>query len=285
MCPPQPEPKFLRNTLDWSDLPGSTTRVKSLKPERDNITCADIVGATAGTTPRSRMKKLSESRLNDTKLNVTDIVGGRFVSQRCTNPLSPRYTMRVETSLGFNATSSSKPDEPPRSASALGGSLTRNTALITIGRVERSHPGWRPRFDNKPEKDAALRTQDITGAESKPTNGLWSQVGGCWERSSRQRRTWRDTMMVRDIDGNEPVLKKVRGVAQTHHHASSWQHQPPQKNPFYAFGKLCPSSAGGTVLQITWPPPELPPRCPRLGTLLHLSSIPLHPIHGPCALS
>ena len=50
------------------------------------------------------MKVLSSTRLGDTKMDVSDIVGSRFISQRCTNPLSPRYTMRVQSSLGHTST-------------------------------------------------------------------------------------------------------------------------------------------------------------------------------------
>lgn len=198
----QPEPKFIRNTLDWSDLPGSTTTHRYLKTGRDNITVADIHGATVGTTPRSVMKYLASSRFGDTKMDVSDINGSKFISTRCTNPLSPRYTMRVQSSLGHTSTQNT--NAAPRSASSLGHAST----LVTLGPVDHSHPGWRPRYDNKPGKDAILRTTDIEGAQPGLSNGLRTQQGGTWMRSSRQRRTWRDTMAVRDIDGNEPVLKK-----------------------------------------------------------------------------
>ncbi len=35
--------------------------------------------------------------------------------------------------------------------------------LVTVGPVDRSHPGWRPHWSNRKEKDLNLRNDDIDG--------------------------------------------------------------------------------------------------------------------------
>lgn len=41
----QPVTKFLRDTLDWTDLPGTKPRIPFAKTVRDGISVADIAGA------------------------------------------------------------------------------------------------------------------------------------------------------------------------------------------------------------------------------------------------
>ncbi|KAJ1467905.1 hypothetical protein T484DRAFT_1857197 [Baffinella frigidus] len=81
-----PVPKFLRNTLDMSDILGAGSKKLYNKTVRDPIDVSDIFGTAVGTTPRSYKKhKYSGNRLQDS-LRVTDITGGRFASTRHTNP-------------------------------------------------------------------------------------------------------------------------------------------------------------------------------------------------------
>lgn len=56
-------PKFLRNTLDITDIAGASTKVIK-RSVRDPIGVSDIFGTAAGTTPRSfTRKKLSKKNL------------------------------------------------------------------------------------------------------------------------------------------------------------------------------------------------------------------------------
>jgi hypothetical protein len=133
---------------------------------------------------------------------VSDIVGQRFRNTRCTNPLSPRYVMRAHSSLGFlghpkkpqtaagahmtgthqaateAATTHDGQKEPYARPHSVAEGMIRDTKsvgfvrdslhaggdlLVTIGPVDRSHPGWRPQWLNRKEKDINLRNDDIPG--------------------------------------------------------------------------------------------------------------------------
>jgi hypothetical protein len=234
---PTPEPKFLRNTLNWSDVEGTRPKDLYVKKVRDSISCTDIEGSAVGTTPRSKLKNEYSKRRPATSLDIQDIVGGKFVSSRNTNPLAPQYMMRCESSLGYMGrgaadyaknvkSQKSASAERPRPETVLGiaplSSADRmeqtlaetGSALVSIGHVDRSHPGWRPKHANKyyengvRMKDASLRSDDCDGTEQLPNDSLWTTTGGVWKKSARPRRGARNQIPVDDIEGAHPHLKK-----------------------------------------------------------------------------
>ena len=239
-----PEPKFLRNTLDWTDVNGMRPKDYYAKAQRDSLSCSDIEGTAVGTTPRSKSKRVFSQRRPATSLDVHDITKGKFVSGRHTDPLAPEYVMRCESSLGYmgrgaadfaKRTASAalklqcRPSlettnlERPRPSSVISFSSTgemlksfgeTGSALVSVGPVERSKPGWRPKYSNKymeegvRMKDASLRSDDCEGTEQLPNHSLWTTSGGVWRKSSRPRRGQRNQIPVKDIDGASPHLKK-----------------------------------------------------------------------------
>eukprot|EP00802_Teleaulax_amphioxeia_P007818 Tamp_07826.p1 GENE.Tamp_07826~~Tamp_07826.p1 ORF type:complete len:502 (-),score=87.61 Tamp_07826:842-2347(-) len=236
-----PEPKFLRNTLDWSDVKGTRPKDFYVKKARDPISCSDIEGSAVGTTPRSKSKNQYSKRRPATSLDVHDIVSGKFVSTRHTNPLDPQYLMRCESSLGYMgrgaAEFAKKTHELQRRPSlqstnmerpqteAGGNSATEKllrsiqgdgggSALVTVGPVERSKPGWRPQYANKyyengvRMKDASLRSDDCEGTEQLPNDSFYTLSGGIWRKTERQRRGFRNQIPVYDVEGASPHLKK-----------------------------------------------------------------------------
>ena len=241
-----PEPKFLRSTLDWSDLEGSRPRDFYAKKPRDIISCTDIQGSTSGTTPRSYMQKNYWKRRPATSLDVQDISGGKFISTRHTNPLEPEYVMRCESSLGYMGrgameyakrtkssfqqrpsleTTNSEKQSPdsgstPATEQMLQSVAKEGSTLVTVGPVDRSKPGWRPRYANKyyedgeRKKDASLRSDDCPGTELLPNHAFWTMSGGVWKKTSRPRRGFRNQIPADDIDGGihgrgaKPILKK-----------------------------------------------------------------------------
>ena len=244
---PTPEPKFLRNTLDWTDVPGMKPRDFYSKQPRDQISCADIEGSGVGTTPRSKARKTLSKRRPVTSLDVHDISGGKFVSTRVTNPLEPEYVMRCESSLGYMGRGAAEharkskmdtlerkpslhttnlerpnPDTERLSASEklLASTGSGPTALMKVGKVERSHPGWRPTYANKyyengvRMKDASLRSDDIPGTQQLPSNSFLTTSGGVWRKTDRPRRGVRNSIPTDDIDdggtgrGAQAMLKK-----------------------------------------------------------------------------
>ena len=171
----------------------------------------DIAGTAAGTTPRSAMKSRF-GRDSSSSLDVRDIVGGRFRTTRQVNPLSPRYTLRVHSSLAMTADhrdpataggqqtdSDHLPHQPARPETVAGFHAvadlsaglrgdTRKVAVVSFGEVERSHPGWRPVWKKTDlEKDSSLRLTDVPGTQILPTNAFRVNCGGVWRKSARPR--------------------------------------------------------------------------------------------------
>ena len=202
--------------MDWSDIPLSKPRPLFDKRQRESMVLSDILGTTVGTTPRSATKHRFGADMNTT-LDVRDINGSRFRTSRQTNPLSPRYTIRVQSSLSMNSDPMVS-QLPPRAESALdftgtadlscGLRGTPSLTMATIGPVARSHPGWRPTWDRKPERDACLRTADIPGTAILPANALRGCEGGVWRKSSRPRRGAAAPLRTDDIEGCAPHVKR-----------------------------------------------------------------------------
>ena len=196
--------------MDLSDIAFSGPRPLFDKRQRESMVLSDILGTTVGTTPRSSTKHRFGQDLSST-LNVKDINGGRFRTTRETNPLSPRYTIRVQSSLASHP-DPAHPPAPPRAGSSLGLHADLSAGLrgasglemATIGPVERSHPGWRPAWGRKAERDANLRTGDVPGAAVLPANALRGAEGGVWRKSARPRRGFADKLRNDDIAGSAP---------------------------------------------------------------------------------
>jgi len=239
-----PEPKFLRNTLDWTDVQGTQPKVFYSKNARDPISVADIEGTAAGTTPRSKSKHAYSKRRPATSLDVHDITSGKHVSTRHTNPLDPEYIMRCESSLGYmgrgameyakktaaaneiqrrpslQATNMERPTTEAGGSSATEKLLRSiqgdggGSAIVTVGPVERSKPGWRPDYSNKyyengvRMKDASLRSDDCEGTKQLPNDSFYTISGGIWRKSERLRRGFRNQIPVHDVEGASPHLKK-----------------------------------------------------------------------------
>eukprot|EP00961_Rhodomonas_salina_P258974 3499485-Rhodomonas_salina.3 len=134
-----------------------------------------------------------------------------------TNQQQEQFPKRPETVAGYRKTDLDEKDSAVKNLAPLydristgTGTWKRNTALMRIGPVDRSRPGWRPKWENKPEVDANLRTVDIPGSNPQDIYGLWTSQGGVWGRSSRQRREVRlsNTLSSKDIEGSSPHLKK-----------------------------------------------------------------------------
>ena len=225
----QPVPKFLRDTLDWSDIPMSKPKPLFDKKQRESMVLSDIYGTVSGTTPRSLTRHRFATDLNRT-LDVRDINGGRFRTTRQTNPLSPRYTIRVQSSLSMHSDPMHSPPLPRAESSlelrppadlSCGLRGVSDMAMATIGPVERSHPGWRPAWDRKPERDASLRTSDIPGTAILPANALRGCEGGVWRKSARPRRGAGSPLRTDDIEGSAPHVKRD----------TMWRHCGRQSDP------------------------------------------------------
>jgi hypothetical protein len=236
-----PEPRFLRNTLDWTDVRGTSSKDYYAKKQRDPISCTDIEGTAVGTTPRSKSKNMFSKRRPATSLDVHDIVKGKFITTRHTDPLEPQYVMRCESSLGYLGRGAAdyakrvssnelqrRPSlettnlERPRPETVAVSSTAQmlqslgevGSALVSVGPVERSKSGWRPMYSNKymengvRMKDASLRSDDCEGTEQLPNESLWTTSGGVWRKSARPRRGFRNQIPVHDVEGASPHLKK-----------------------------------------------------------------------------
>ena len=88
------------------------------------------------------------------------------------------------------------------------------SAIVTVGPVERSKPGWRPDYSNKyyengvRMKDASLRSDDCEGTKQLPNDSFYTISGGIWRKSERLRRGFRNQIPVHDVEGASPHLKK-----------------------------------------------------------------------------
>ncbi|GMI02962.1 hypothetical protein TrLO_g8767 [Triparma laevis f. longispina] len=86
--PPDPTPKFLRDSLNVGDIDGTRSKPLYRFPTRENVSVIDIEGAQAGWKPRhKRVQKEGKAR---DLMEVADInMQGVKKTQRCTDPLRP----------------------------------------------------------------------------------------------------------------------------------------------------------------------------------------------------
>ena len=241
-----PEPRFNgRDSLNWSDIKGSRPKDLYAKQQRDPISCTDIKGTEVGSTPRAVTRRDFSKRRPATSLDVHDITKGNFVSTRHTDPLEPQYLLKCESSLGRlgdpsrktvkyadRTSSENKIQRRPslettnleraipstnavsNTEQMLKGLEETGSALVSIGPVERSKPGWRPIYSNKYTdngvrmKDANLRSDDVEGTEQLPHDSIWTTSGGVWKKTARPRRGFYDKIPCSDVEGAQPELKK-----------------------------------------------------------------------------
>ena len=155
-------PKFIRDQMNISDIPGA-------KPKRDWINEAKTketnkIDDIPGTKARVRHSPRQNSA-GYTSYDYTDVTKAHFISKRIANPMSPSYTIRDE-----------------------------NNNLFQIGVIEGNKPQVLPPKRERGEVSLALKTQDILGATASSKGmGVFSE--------SHNRRDVRELNRTDDIDG------------------------------------------------------------------------------------
>lgn len=131
---PPPEPKFLRDSYDVSDIPGtkSTLGRSSRFHPRDSHSVDDIIGAQAGWRPRHEMARRVAAPHDIMK--TSDVLGDKFKSTRVTDPLDPVYHVNYVT---IADDPSSKPRKLPTGKNVPFYSLY-------VDDIEGTKAGWKP---------------------------------------------------------------------------------------------------------------------------------------------
>lgn len=155
-------PKFTRDSLDVSDIEGTWSRRLYPTRGRDSYLVDDIEGAQSGWKPRHVRARREAAPLNHS-LDVSDITGGGFQSQRTTNPLAPSY--RVNGMEIADDPIKSRPRSLPKARDGPFNPLTTED-------IEGAQPGWRPMPQMHPPLEARRHFRntnfmgDIPGAQA-----------------------------------------------------------------------------------------------------------------------
>lgn len=188
-------PKFIRDTLDTSDILGSKPFFKF---NHMNQRVSNNVDDIARARPRKIKGARTRGERNDS-LQVKDITGKQFFSDRQTNPLNPTYTYgrRDQTSTTHKMLAGHHQFHP---AGKDQGSLSRygsaasqltydNNGYVVFGEI----PGNRPKVfksnarKKAKDRDFSLRTTDMD-----------------LKKKAFQPKVAREIIDVRDIDGAVP---------------------------------------------------------------------------------
>lgn len=155
-------PKFLRDTLDISDIEGTRSRPLYKFPTRENFDVNDIEGAEAGWKPRH--KRVQKEGVPRNLMEVADINRqGVKKSQRCTDPLRPVHFIN-----GMEVKDDMKYTMPKRLPPQRDGPFYP----LTTRDIDGAYPGWTPPHGMQPpiEQRRHFRNTnfvgDIAGAQS-----------------------------------------------------------------------------------------------------------------------
>ncbi|KAG7390404.1 hypothetical protein PHYPSEUDO_007927 [Phytophthora pseudosyringae] len=158
---PPPEPKFLRDSYNVSDIAGTSMKTREIQHPRDGLKLDDIAGAQSGWLPRHK-RGLRENPPRDS-LNVLDITNVDFKSNRVTNVLNPVYTVNGMT-FGDDPLSRPLAQHPRRDKPSyalktddIEGASCADPATTVVAGIVMAH---RRNF-----RDANV-TSDITGAKA-----------------------------------------------------------------------------------------------------------------------
>ena len=132
--PAEVQPKFLRDTLDITDIGGTRARPLYKYPTRENFKVDDIEGARAGWKPR-HMRVGHEGTPRDI-MRVADINDqGEVKRDRCTDPLRPVHYIN-----GMTVMDDMKMTMPRRMPPERDGPFFP----LTTKDIEGAWPGWTP---------------------------------------------------------------------------------------------------------------------------------------------
>lgn len=154
--------KFTRDSFDVSDIEGSKPRPLYPFRERRNHIVDDIEGAQSGWRPRHLRARYDSEPLNHT-LDVSDITGGGFRSQRETNPLTPSYRVNGMDIAHDPVTFGPRPLPKARNGPFY---------PLMAADIEGAQPGWRPMPQMNPPLQARRHFRntnfigDIPGARA-----------------------------------------------------------------------------------------------------------------------
>eukprot|EP00519_Triparma_laevis_P003354 CAMPEP_0182506788 /NCGR_PEP_ID=MMETSP1321-20130603/21937_1 /TAXON_ID=91990 /ORGANISM="Bolidomonas sp., Strain RCC1657" /LENGTH=529 /DNA_ID=CAMNT_0024712585 /DNA_START=12 /DNA_END=1601 /DNA_ORIENTATION=+ len=160
--PPDPTPKFLRDSLNVGDIDGTRSKPLYRFPTRENVSVNDIEGAHAGWKPRhKRVQKEGTAR---DLMAVADInMQGVKKTQRCTDPLRPVHWIN-----GMEVKDDMKYTMPKKLPPKRDGPFFP----LTTKDIDGAWPGWCPPHAMQPpiEQRRHFRNTnfvgDIAGAQS-----------------------------------------------------------------------------------------------------------------------
>ena len=148
------ETKFLRNTLDVSDIDGATPKVPKKYAPRETMP-NDIEGAQACWRPRHRRARLEAPPADI--MDVSDVIASRKplqVTTRRTNPIAPEYTIYGST---IN-------DDPKYTKPKPLPEQIHNGHLLATADINTASRHWQPHM--RREFRNLTSTQDIEGAQA-----------------------------------------------------------------------------------------------------------------------
>lgn len=158
-------PRFLRDTLDLSDLPGARASSSLSRTWSRMNDASDI----PGTQPRSRTRTRKDHL---DCLDVTDIIRTTFKSSRVTNPLSPRYqyggTSKLTTLVDYTDASGLKhrsrlakteSSVVPATTTDIGGVQQQPHQIM--GEIEGAHARIKFTKSSSTPGPSCLRTDDL----------------------------------------------------------------------------------------------------------------------------
>jgi len=174
--------KFLRDTLDVTDIDGTRSRPLYKFPPRENFDVTDIQGAKAGWKPRHKRVQ-REGPARDI-MAVADInMQGVKKSGRCTDPLRPVHFIN-----GMEVADDMVHTKPKLLPPARDGPFYP----LNVRDIEGAYPGWQPPHKMQPPLEARRHFRntnfvgDIAGAQSDTvkhsikTNRVTNPLNPCY---------------------------------------------------------------------------------------------------------
>jgi len=157
-----PEPKFIRDSYNVSDIEGTAPRKLYAHAQRFNHTCDDVEGAQVGWRPRNERVRIEGPPLN-TQFDVRDITDFGFKSKRTVCPLKPEY--RIHGMVIQDDPRYTNPKPLPAAA-------THDFYSLKTDDIEGAWPGWIPPHECQPPLEDRRHFRntnfvgDIAGAQA-----------------------------------------------------------------------------------------------------------------------